>query len=292
MFEGLQKKWKVGAGQLLLILCTFAIGGSLTGYLGRKLLNLFTIDSRVLWVVLYVIVVTLIWPFAVLLISIPFGQYRFFTNYLKKLGKRMKLISADEKTTPIRIAIFASGAGSNAKKIIEYFSEPGHLAVEVALIACNKPEAGVLHIAAENHIPTLIIEKEQFFRGDGFVPFLKENGVDFIVLAGFLWKIPSSLINSYPGKIINIHPALLPKFGGKGMYGKHVHEAVIAAGETESGITIHYVDEKYDHGATILQATCPVYSTDTAETLAARIHELEHAHFPKAVEACLRSGFA
>lgn len=193
----------------------------------------------------------------------------------------------------LRIAIFASGAGSNAKRIIEHSLLPtsaqdgGDKPFEVALIVCNKPQAGVLHIAAAHGIETLIIEKEAFFRGDGYVPLLKQKKIDWIVLAGFLWKIPSSLIQAYPQHIINIHPALLPKYGGKGMYGAHVHAAVIAAGETESGITIHYVDEQYDHGDTIFQATCEVKKDDTAETLAQRIHSLEHEYYPNVIAQLL-----
>ncbi|WP_407524241.1 phosphoribosylglycinamide formyltransferase [Lacibacter sp. MH-610] len=186
-----------------------------------------------------------------------------------------------------RIAIFASGAGSNAKKIIEHFEH--HASVQVALIVCNKPEAGVLKIAAEHGIESLLIEKEPFFRGDAYVPLLKEHKIDWIILAGFLWKVPIALIKAYPQRIINIHPALLPKYGGKGMYGSHVHQAVIAAKEEESGITIHYVDEQYDHGDTIFRATCKVLGDDTPETLAQRIHALEHAHYPKVIEQLLLS---
>lgn len=184
-----------------------------------------------------------------------------------------------------RIAVFASGAGSNARKIIEHFK--GSNAVTIALIVSNKPTAGVLQIAAEHHIPTLIIEKEQFFRGNAFVDELKEAGIDFIVLAGFLWKVPVALIKAFPQQIINIHPALLPNYGGKGMYGNFVHAAVIANKEKESGISIHYVDELYDHGAVIFQATCEVKADDTPETLAARIHGLEHLHYPKVIEQLL-----
>lgn len=185
-----------------------------------------------------------------------------------------------------KIAIFASGAGSNAKKIIEYFE--GHDQICVRLIVCNKPEAGVLQIAADAHIPVLLIEREKFFSGNGYVNELKAAGIDFIVLAGFLWKIPQILINVYRNKIINIHPALLPRFGGKGMYGSKVHEAVIAAGEKESGITIHYVDEHYDNGDVIFQATCPVSADDTPDTLAQKIHKLEHENFARVVEECVR----
>lgn len=182
----------------------------------------------------------------------------------------------------IRIAIFASGAGSNAEKIIEYFS--GHAGIEVVLVACNKPNAGVMAIAAEHFIDTLIVEREQFFNTDAYLKTLKKYEIDLIVLAGFLWKIPRYLIEAWPKRIINIHPALLPKFGGKGMYGQKVHEAVIANMEKESGITIHYVDELYDHGDIILQEKCTITETDSPESLAEKIHLLEHEHYAKLIE--------
>ena len=187
-------------------------------------------------------------------------------------------------TKPKHIIIFASGAGTNAQKIIDHFRNS---TVKVALIVCNKPGAGVLSIAAKENIPSLLIEKERFFRGDGFVPELQKTNADLLVLAGFLWKIPQNLINAWPRKIINIHPALLPKFGGKGMYGQYVHEAVINAGELQSGITIHYVDEHYDKGDVIFQTGCPVMEGDTPESLAARIHRLEHLHYPAIIERLL-----
>ena len=205
-----------------------------------------------------------------------------------------------------KIAVFASGAGSNAEKIIEHFTSPPELRsqpssnsvalhgvergelktpdIRVALIVCNRPEAGVLKIAAANKAPVLLIEKERFFHGDAYINELKEKGIDFIVLAGFLWKIPLVLIKTFPGRIINIHPALLPKYGGKGMYGHFVHEAVINHHEIESGITIHFVDEVYDHGKIIFQATCPVLENDTAALLARRIVLLEHQHYPTVIE--------
>ena len=185
-----------------------------------------------------------------------------------------------------RIAIFSSGTGSNAKKIIDHLESLKDKAVStaiVSLIVCNKPEAGVLKIAEENNIPTLLIEKEKFFRGNAYIDALKPAGVDFIVLAGFLWKIPVALIRAFHEEMINIHPALLPKYGGKGMYGNFVHEAVIANKEKESGITIHYVDEVYDHGQIILQATCLVAEDETPESLAKKVQVLEHRHFPPAV---------
>lgn len=190
-------------------------------------------------------------------------------------------------SSSVKVAVFASGAGSNARKLMEYFngstSSPLSEGVEIALVVSNKIDAGVLQIAAEFQVPTLIIDKEKFFRGNGYVDELKQTGIRFIVLAGFLWKIPSSLIQAFPDAIVNVHPALLPKYGGKGMYGNFVHEAVIANKESESGITIHIVDEVYDHGEQLFQATCPVLPDDTAATLAGRIHQLEHTHYPRVV---------
>ena len=186
-----------------------------------------------------------------------------------------------------RIAVFASGAGSNTRHIIDYFR--GHPAIGVALVVSNKPEAGVVRIAESENIPVLLIEKERFFNRDAYLEELHSRGIGFIVLAGFLWKAPPLLVSAYPGKIINIHPALLPKYGGKGMYGIHVHEAVIAAKEKETGISIHYVDDRYDHGALIFQAGCEVLETDTPETLAQKIHLLEQTHFPKWIEQTIVS---
>lgn len=186
----------------------------------------------------------------------------------------------------VKIAVFASGAGSNAEKLIQHFKSSA--LAHVALVVCNKPGAGVLRIAEREGVPVLLIEKERFFGGDGYLPALREAGIDFIALAGFLWKIPQALIGAYPRKIVNIHPALLPKFGGKGMYGQYVHEAVLQAGEVESGITIHYVDEHYDNGDIIFQTACPVLDNDTPETIADRIHRLEHLHYPRVVEEVIR----
>ncbi|HWB28522.1 MAG TPA: phosphoribosylglycinamide formyltransferase [Chitinophagaceae bacterium] len=185
----------------------------------------------------------------------------------------------------INIAVFASGKGSNAEKIIEYFNNvPNKKNIRVNLIVSNKAGAGVFDIAKKNNIPTILLDKEKFFRGDAYIVELKAAQVDFIVLAGFLWKVPLALVGAYSNKILNIHPALLPKYGGKGMYGNFVHEAVIAARDQESGITIHVVDELYDHGHHIFQAICPVLPDDTPETLANRIHKLEHASYPRVIE--------
>jgi|SRR5882724_6247860 len=198
-------------------------------------------------------------------------------------------MSTAETSSPTRIAIFASGKGSNAQKLIDHFhSTPKtgskDISVEISLIVSNKSDAGVLDIAKKEKIPFIIIEKEKFFRGDAYLPELKEKKIDFIILAGFLWRIPLALIRAFPNRIINIHPALLPKYGGKGMYGQRVHEAVIAAKEKESGITIHFVDEIYDHGKIIFQAKCAVTENDTPGSLAEKIHALEHANFPAVIE--------
>ena len=187
-----------------------------------------------------------------------------------------------ENILPVRLAIFASGKGSNAQKIIDYFA-PHPDKVQVSLILSNNKNAGVFEIARKEAIPSMLIEKEKFFSGNSYIGELKEKKIDFVVLAGFLWKIPKTLISAYPNRIINIHPALLPKYGGKGMYGHRVHEAVIAAGEKESGITIHYVDEIYDHGKIIFQAKCSITENDNPESLAKKISLLEHTNFPRII---------
>jgi folate-dependent phosphoribosylglycinamide formyltransferase PurN len=187
----------------------------------------------------------------------------------------------------INLALFASGSGTNAQKIIERFS--GHPRIRVLLVVCNKPGAGVLGVASAAGIPTLLIERERFLRGDAYIPKLRQLGVSWIILAGFLWKIPTLLVEAYPAHIINIHPALLPAYGGKGMYGHFVHEAVVAAGEARSGITIHLVDEHYDHGRTLFQATTSLEAGETPESLARKIQVLEHRYFPEVVERTLLS---
>jgi phosphoribosylglycinamide formyltransferase 1 len=182
------------------------------------------------------------------------------------------------------IAIFASGAGSNAQKIIQHFAR--HPNIKVVLVVCNKPQAGVLAIAETAGIPSLLIQKTAL-QAHGYREELQAAGVDFIVLAGFLLKIPPVLVQAFPNKIINIHPALLPKHGGQGMYGAHVHQAVIDAKDAQSGITIHYVNEQYDEGNIIFQASCPVVPGDDAPSLADKVHQLEHLHYPRLIEQLL-----
>ena len=295
MFERLQKKWKVSGLQLVLIFFTLAIGGSLTGYAGRKLLGPLEIEQEWLRILIYIVLITLLWPPAVLLVSIPFGQFRFFMKYIRKIGARFGLVqraativdhstnaTGNQQPGVTNIAVFASGTGSNTQKIIDHLRH--NPAIKISLIACNKPGAGVLAIASRENIPSLLIEKEKFFRGTAYLEEFRQQQIGFIVLAGFMWKLPVAIIKAYPGRIINIHPALLPAHGGKGMFGHFVHEAVIAAKEKESGISIHYVDELFDHGRIIFQARCPVFENDTADTLAARVHELEYEHYPTVIE--------
>ncbi|MEI6681572.1 MAG: phosphoribosylglycinamide formyltransferase [Bacteroidota bacterium] len=182
----------------------------------------------------------------------------------------------------LRLAIFASGNGSNAQRIIEYFE--GHPAVTIGMVLCNNPDAFVLTRAKTLGVPAVVFSRSDFYETSRIPELLEENTIDFLVLAGFLWLVPQNILQAFRGKIINIHPALLPKFGGKGMYGMKVHEAVIAARETESGITIHFVDEHYDEGRIIFQARCPVASAETPESLAGKIHQLEYRYFPEVIE--------
>lgn len=184
------------------------------------------------------------------------------------------------------LVIFASGKGSNAAAIIDYFHQ-GTLA-RVSLIVSNNAQAGVLDIARAHNIPFLIIDRETV-KEQLLTEQLKEYTPSLIILAGFLWKIPDSLLHAFPGKMVNIHPSLLPRYGGKGMYGQRVHEAVIAAGEQESGITIHFVNEHYDEGMQIVQARCAIAPGDSAQVLAQRIRNLEHAFFPKTIEYLLQN---
>lgn len=331
--QRLQSKWGVGAFQFWLIILTFAFGGSLSGWLNKKILNLVFLEKNWAFWVIYPILLTILWPISVILVSFVTGQFRFFSGYLGRILERFtgkKGSSITEATpgksdlnapsiekAPIHVAIFASGAGSNAKKIIEYFENKGsfqdkggeagakqvhhsniHSNIKVSLIVCNVPGAGVLDIATEKGIPTLLINKAEF-NETGYVESLRNADIHFIVLAGFLWKVPEVLVHAFtPGMkidaqgnttkgIINIHPALLPNYGGKGMYGARVHDAIINAGEKESGITIHWVDAHYDEGDIIFQARCTVEPGDTSSMLAQKIHALEHAHFAPTIEKIL-----
>jgi len=184
-----------------------------------------------------------------------------------------------------KIAIFASGSGTNAQRIIEYFRN--HPEIKVELIFSNNPKAYVLERAKLLNVESVVFTRDDFYKTDKVQMILREKQIDFIVLAGFLWLIPEYILDTYNGKIINIHPALLPKYGGKGMYGMLVHEAVIQSGDQESGITIHHVNKNYDEGQIIFQAKCPVDPDDTPLSLATKIHQLEYACFPKVIESVI-----
>ncbi len=197
-----------------------------------------------------------------------------------------------------KIAVFASGTGSNAAELIRFFNQKSenedpqnsiknNSHNRVTLVVSNRPNAGILQHASAENIPAWIVDKPLWNNPEKIVAFLHENEIDFIVLAGFLWKIPLELCKAFPNKITNIHPSLLPKYGGKGMYGTHVHEAVLANREIESGITIHYVNENYDEGNIIQQISCPILPDDTPETLAKRVQVLELANYKTVINTIL-----
>lgn len=184
--------------------------------------------------------------------------------------------------TKVRLAIFASGAGTNAEAIMNYFLDDPD--IQVVMLLSNNPSAGALERASRFRVPTKVFNRQQFRESDEVVRWLKEASITHIVLAGFLWLVPKNILEAFPHRIINIHPALLPKYGGKGMYGDKVHSAVKAAGETQSGITIHEVNEHFDEGKILFQAVCPVSPSDTPEDIAENIHVLEHENYPVVIK--------
>lgn len=186
------------------------------------------------------------------------------------------------------IAIFASGSGTNAENIIRYFEEND--LIGVSLVLSNRSDAYVLERANRLQVPSEVFLKEDWASGERILALLREYRIDFIVLAGFLLRVPELILHAYPNKIINIHPALLPKYGGKGMYGDRVHEAVVAAGDRESGITIHYINEHYDEGDTIFQAKCVVLPEDNYKDVAEKVHSLEYKHYPLLIEKVVLEG--
>jgi phosphoribosylglycinamide formyltransferase-1 len=180
------------------------------------------------------------------------------------------------------LAIFASGSGTNAENIARYFS--GSERIRVSLVLSNRPDAYVLERASRLGIPVLVFSRGDLYETGKVMEVLEEHRIDFLVLAGFLWLVPSGLLEVYRGRVINIHPALLPRFGGKGMYGDRVHRAVIESGEKRTGITIHYVNERYDEGQVIFQESFEILPGDTPESIAERVHRLEYAHFPRVIQ--------
>jgi len=185
-----------------------------------------------------------------------------------------------------KLAIFASGTGSNATCIVDYFKD--HPEIQVALILSNKAAAPVLEMAQQKEIPTHVFSRTDFYESESVLDQLHTYEIDAVILAGFLWLVPGYLVKAFPNRILNIHPALLPAFGGKGMYGRRVHQAVKESGVSATGMTIHLVNEEYDEGAVLFQATCPVYKEDTAEGIARRVLSLEHAHFAPVIEGFLK----
>ena len=185
------------------------------------------------------------------------------------------------------IAVFASGSGTNAEKLFEKFQN--HPRARVALLLTNNPKAGVLARAERFGVPAEVFRRSTLEGTDQVLTTLQAHTIDLIVLAGFMLKVPENLIQAFPNRIVNIHPALLPAYGGKGMYGSHVHKAVVAAGEKETGISIHYVNEHYDEGRIILQVSCPVAPDDTADDVANKVHRLEHQYYPEVVEELVDS---
>jgi phosphoribosylglycinamide formyltransferase-1 len=196
-------------------------------------------------------------------------------------------LSPSKRIFSKKIVVFASGSGSNAENIIRYFKDSG--TAEVVSVLSNKPSARVLDRAQKLNVKALYFDRDAFYNTNDVLHILEDTNPDLIVLAGFLWLFPSSILEKFPNKVINLHPALLPKYGGKGMFGNNVHQAVLDNKEKETGITIHYVNEKYDDGQIIFQKAFPISSTETLTSLTEKIHELEHRHFPKVIENLLES---
>jgi len=226
------------------------------------------------------ITICLFYTGRIVIIFVTKAQQIFFRRIFLKL----------KMTRTPNIAIFASGAGTNAEKVIQFYNTQTAYKANIKLVVCNKAGAGVLDVAAAAKIEILLIDRDIFFNGDHYLPVLQALQIDWIILAGFLWKIPPGIVKVFQNRMINIHPALLPRHGGKGMYGHHVHEAVIAAGDRESGITIHYVDEKYDNGTLIAQYKCAVAEEDTAASLNKKIQFLEHSYFAETIAKEIAKG--
>lgn len=289
MLKRLRNHWKVTNRELFLILMTFAITGSLTAWLSKKVVEWMEMEMHSLsyWST-KIFILLFGYQVIILIVGFALGMFSFFWNYEKKILTRLGFMKKSvignnhpETNPDFRLAIFASGAGSNAKNIINHFQNHPHIRVE--LVVCNRPQAGVVDIARQAGIDLLLIDKKEF-NEHGYLEEFKKRGITHLILAGFLLKIPEILISHFPDKIFNLHPSLLPAFGGKGMYGNAVHTAVLAAREIKSGITIHMVNAEYDRGAIIAQFSCPIDEFDTCDSLSKKIQKLEHLHFPKVIE--------
>lgn len=288
MFDKLQKKWGISGWRFFWVMVAFGFTGTTTAWISAKITDWMEIDKfSFAWWSLKIGMLLIGYQILLLFFGFVFGQFSFFWRYERKILSSLRILP--KLPEPARLVVFASGAGSNAQKLIEYFNDDAERSklAKVTLIVCNKPGAGVLDVADKADIPVLQITKAELENGDHLKMFKKR--ADWIILAGFLLKIPTNLIQLFPKRIVNLHPALLPAHGGKGMYGARVHESVLASGAQSSGITIHYVDEHYDHGETIFQATCAIHPNDTADSLAKKIHQLEHQHFPVVIESLVQN---
>lgn len=289
MFNRLKKHWGADNKKLFLILLTFTITGSLTAWLSNKIPFWLLLEKfSIAWWFSKIIVFIFGYQVLILIVGYCLGLFPFFWNYEKKILRAFGFLKKKKKTdneNMKNICLFASGAGSNAEKIINYFKD--NSSIRIVLIVCNNPTAGVISIAKRENIPCLLIQKSVLNK-TGYVDELSSYHIDLIVLAGFLLKIPDVMLEKYKGKIINLHPALLPEYGGAGMYGTAVHKAVLADNRQESGITIHYVDNKYDHGEIIFQKKCDINESDSIESLTGKIRTLEHQNFAPIIENLLR----
>lgn len=283
MFAKLQKKWGISGRRFFWVMIVFAFTGTTAAWLTAKITGWLNIEAySFAWWSLKIGMLLIGYQILLLFYGFIFGQFAFFWRYERKILASMRILP--KLPEPAKLIVFASGAGSNAQRMIQYFNEDPEKSkiARVSLVVCNKKEAGVVGIAEKAGIPLKLINKKELEAG-AYNQELKKAG-DWIILAGFLLKIPSSLIQVFPHRIINIHPALLPLHGGSGMYGRHVHEAVLATGATETGITIHYINDKYDEGPTIFQAHCRLEANETPDTIASKIHELEQKHYPEQIE--------
>ena len=284
MLEKLQKKWGVRGWRFFLILCTFAVTGTFTAWVSKGITGWLDVEKySATWWALKCFVLIIGYQLLILAFGFCFGQFAFFWKFEKRLLTSLGII---RKLKVARIAIFASGTGSNAEKILSTFTREQEIKVE--LIVSNKEDAGVLRIAKNYNVETHLLKKGLEYESE-LLSILTKKNITHLILAGYLWKVPDAFIRSFPERIINIHPALLPKFGGKGMYGMRVHEAVIEAGERESGITIHYVDEVYDNGEIIFQARIQLSPGESPQSLAAKIQTLEHKHFPEVIRSAVKA---
>ena len=288
MFTRLKKHWKADNKKLFLILLTFTITGSLTAWLSNRIGVWLLLDKFSFgWWLSKILVFIFGYQVLILIIGFCLGQFPFFWNYEKKILRSLHLLKktdTNENPQIKNICLFVSGAGTNAQKIIDHFRN--HPSIRIVLMVCNNPKAGAITIAKQENIPLLLINRSTL-HGSAFVDQLSPYNIDLVVLAGFLLKVPDALLKAYPGKIINLHPALLPAYGGAGMYGAAVHQAVIADRQKESGITIHYVDDEYDHGEIILQKRCGLDENESVETLIGKIRSLEHENYAPAIEKLL-----